>query len=100
VGTTCSGARSATRELLVSQEESAENLMEVYPNPAKDELHFSFGEMFEGGTLKIVDAIGKERVIQLKEPQGKLDISLYTPGLYIMRVNKGQRTAMKRFIKE
>jgi hypothetical protein len=100
VGTTCSGARSATQELLVSQEERAENLNEVYPNPAKDELHFSFDKSFEGGVMKIVDAIGKERTIQLKETQGTINVSAFTPGLYIMRVSKGARNAMKRFIKE
>jgi hypothetical protein len=75
-------------------------MIEVYPNPAKDELHFSFDKSFEGGVMKIVDALGKERTIQLTETQGTINVSPFTPGLYIMRVSKEKRFAIKRFIKE
>jgi uncharacterized protein YjdB len=100
VGTTCSGARSATQDFTRSEEASAEDLIELYPNPAKDALHYSFSKTFEGGVMKIVDALGKEHTIQLKETQGTINVSGFTPGLYIMRVSKEQRFAIKRFVKE
>jgi hypothetical protein len=66
----------------------------------KDELYFKFPKIFEGGSLKIIDAIGKESVLQMKNSEGKIDVSMFTPGLYILRVSKDQHSAMKRFIKE
>lgn len=94
------GARMKTdAEVAYTPEEESDEMI-VYPNPAKDELYFTVEKSFEGGSLKIVDAIGKERVIQLKDDERKINVSSFTPGLYILRVSKGKRSAVRRFVKE
>ena len=97
------GARAGARmrsEVEYTQYDEESEEMIVHPNPVKDELHFNVGKSFEGGSLKIVDAMGLERVIEFRDAEGKINVSSFTPGLYTLRVHKGQRSAVKRFVKE
>jgi uncharacterized protein YjdB/beta-glucanase (GH16 family) len=100
VGNCSAGSgRMNTHVVELKDDEGSDEII-IYPNPVKDELYFKFPKIFEGGSLKIMDAIGKESVLQLKDSAGKINVSMFTPGLYILRVSKDQRSAMKRFIKE
>jgi uncharacterized protein YjdB/beta-glucanase (GH16 family) len=100
VGTTCAGAASLPGATHIVQEDFDEDLIEVYPNPANDALHFRFAKTFDGGVITIVDAVGKERTMRVNDSKGTIDVSAFTPGLYILRVSKESRSSIKRFIKE
>jgi hypothetical protein len=91
---------SAGARMLAQEEGEQSEELSIHPNPVVDELYFNFGKSFEGGSLKIVTAIGKEEIVRQKVSSGKVNVSDLAPGLYILMVNKDQRNAMKRFVKK
>jgi uncharacterized protein YjdB len=93
------GARMRTAELSPIDEEGSEEVG-LFPNPVKEELLITIGNKFEGGTMRIMTAVGKEAIIRENISSGKIDVSALTPGFYILRVNKEKRSAIRRFIKE
>jgi hypothetical protein len=105
VGNCGAGGASARMSTAVDvaytpEEEEGSDEVVIYPNPVKDELYFTVEKSLEGGSLKIVDSVGKERVIEPKDGERKIDVSSFTPGLYILRISKRQRSAVRRFVKE
>ena len=73
----------------------------IYPNPAKSELSIEGLEDFIGGSLGIVDLLGKE--IYFSEITGlkqQIQLSRIHPGMYFIEVRKGNNKSFARFIKE
>jgi uncharacterized protein YjdB/beta-glucanase (GH16 family) len=93
----CSSGRVKTDAGLDAEDNEQ---ISLFPNPANDELSVNLTTDFEGGTVRIVDAIGREHFYALQFVSGKLDVTSLTPGLYILQVKKEQRSASKRFTKE
>ncbi len=73
----------------------------VYPNPAKSELSVEGLEAFVGGSIQIVDLLGKEiyssKIINRKK---EIQLSNINPGIYFIEVRKGNSNSFARFIKE
>jgi hypothetical protein len=55
---------SAGARMLAQEEGEQSEELSIHPNPVVDELYFNFGKSFEGGSLKIVTAIGKEEIVR------------------------------------
>jgi len=74
-----------------------QNILNVYPNPAKDELII---ESHQISTIDILNIQG-QIVIQQKLQQGKtdIDVSGLAKGLYILRLSSNDRTEVTRFVK-
>jgi uncharacterized protein YjdB len=95
----CVSGRIKTASLSAPETSENEELV-IYPNPVKDELSFNFGPEFEGGTLKIVTALGKEEIVKEKVSAGTIDVSSLSTGLYILMISKDQHKALKRFVRQ
>ena len=83
-------------------EENAALQMQVYPNPASQRVSVEVANMGEGGTLRLINAIGM--VLQTKEITDnvtEIDIPDYANGLYtiIYTDDKNNRAAVK-FVKQ
>lgn len=75
--------------------ETLENKISIFPNPAKDVLNFS--EAFSN--IKISDASGK-LIIQNLKPEKSLNISKLTKGVYfVSAVTKSGKTVNLKFVK-
>ncbi|MCC5945320.1 MAG: T9SS type A sorting domain-containing protein, partial [Bernardetiaceae bacterium] len=78
----------------------------LYPNPSTERISFSLKNNFEGEySIKIYDVLGREITgfKQVKEGaflQGKLDISNYANGVYILELSNNKESLQKRFLKE
>lgn len=60
----------------------------VYPNPSKNMVYFDMNELMSGGSIEIVDVVGK--VIysnNLKDNTHAVDVSSFNSGTYIYRVH-------------
>lgn len=80
--------------------------LQLYPNPAKDQVHLSFstGSSSEA-VLSILDLSGKTvRSIRLQNLNGRfeddLDISRLADGTYMLRIESSEGTAVRRIVKQ
>ncbi|MDP6908774.1 MAG: T9SS type A sorting domain-containing protein, partial [Flavobacteriales bacterium] len=71
--------------------------VQLYPNPAIDELNYSSSERIEG--LRIYDVFGKELILNFNLTSGQLDISKLKEGLYFLEVESESGISVKRFSK-
>ncbi|GAA0892705.1 hypothetical protein GCM10009122_23840 [Fulvivirga kasyanovii] len=75
--------------------------IEVYPNPAGDQIKVTSIPFNENYLLEIRNVYGKDifnrRVIH--GDQLILDTSSYMPGVYILKVTKGAKSEYTQFIK-
>ncbi len=73
---------------------------EIYPNPVTDILRIHYGDFSFGPELeiRIYDAWG--RILgQWKSKTDQIDISSYSPGLYIFELRDSKQRTRKKFIK-
>jgi photosystem II stability/assembly factor-like uncharacterized protein len=75
-----------------------ESFVTVYPNPVKDNLTV---ESMQKSTIEILNVQGQTILRQTTE-QGKtdIDISRLTKGIYILRLNSSDKTAVTKIVKE
>lgn len=85
-------------------EASAENSVQLFPNPATDQLTFSLTEELANGTksIEIYDALGKNvKTVNVSSEQTKINVAELARGVYTCRlVNSSNQTIVKRFVKE
>ncbi|HNW89671.1 MAG TPA: T9SS type A sorting domain-containing protein [Bacteroidales bacterium] len=79
-------------------ENSIENGISIYPNPANNYITLEFAQKciieisnIQGQLIKILSVIGN---------QSNIDISTFPSGLYIMKVKTEKGVAVKKFVKE
>jgi hypothetical protein len=78
--------------------------LRIYPNPAKNTLTISTGEIFRGGMLvELYDVSGKKAgSFQLKSAGNTtnftIDISKLPGGLYFMKIHLGESTEVRKII--
>jgi len=82
----------------INEENSIENIVSVYPNPANNNITI---ESLQKSTIEILNIQG-QTILQQKIQQGKtdIDISSLAKGIYILRVTSNDKTALTRIIKE
>lgn len=70
------------------------NTIKVFPNPFQDELAFSG---LETGSITIYDAMGK--VIYASGFTNHVDTSAFANGLYVVKIQNGPQTTIKKLLK-
>jgi Zn-dependent metalloprotease len=79
---------------------TAQNGLNVYPNPAHDNLTVSADHPITG--IQVIDLIGKTVILQ--DPNGEktaqVDISSLPAGVYFVKVNAGETQKLVRIIKQ
>jgi hypothetical protein len=85
-------------------EATAENSVQLFPNPAADQLTFSLTEELANSTksIEIYDALGKNvKTVNVSSEQTKINVAELARGVYTCRlVNSSNQTIVKRFVKE
>jgi hypothetical protein len=76
---------------------SAENRLTLYPNPATETIYVSSREL-AGASVSVVNVAGN-RVINTVITANSIDVSKLQPGVYIITINKGGKTIVKKFVK-
>jgi DNA repair exonuclease SbcCD nuclease subunit len=84
-------------------DQNLQNAIQVYPNPAKDEITLSMPSSPEQYQISITDIQGKETGLKLDLPKGvsstSLIISGWLPGHYHIRIENGNNLAIKQIVK-
>ncbi len=76
--------------------------VDLFPNPAENELTLSFAKPFSNATITVFDANGLIRMtrpVSSTDQLLRVDISGLGPGIYNIRIGTSAVYAMKRFIK-
>jgi len=82
------------------------NGLVLFPNPATNELSFTFEAPFKSVYLELYDVTGKEvkayEFLDLKDEnyQNTIDISNLTNGLYFCKFSNGKKQITRKFIKQ
>lgn len=73
--------------------------LQVYPNPAENNLFISSPEKISN--VQIIDVLGKTQMTQSYSiDKVKLDVSTLTPGVYFVKVISGSDQKLIRFVKQ
>ncbi|HTJ51042.1 MAG TPA: glycosyl hydrolase 53 family protein [Cyclobacteriaceae bacterium] len=91
-------AREITEEPIDNQQSRT---FVVYPNPAEDQLKITLPDDYKGGHCKIYNNAGEALIS--KKIEGKtsvIELTAIPAGLYIVKVNNGERTLSAKFIKK
>ena len=76
----------------------------LYPNPASEFVYLNFNSVSEGPVnIQIVNSIGqlvKQRPVNASKGQNqfKIHVNDISPGIYIVRINKGDLNITKKFV--
>lgn len=72
----------------------------LFPNPAKDLLQVELAPAYDTKTTKliIIDMLGKEIFSSVNT--SSIDVSAFAPGVYILKLNDGQKTESLKFMKK
>ncbi|MBX3163177.1 MAG: T9SS type A sorting domain-containing protein, partial [Bacteroidetes bacterium] len=78
--------------------------LSVYPNPANSILNIESPLSPKGGTIKIVDVLGKEMLnekLRIENGAAQINVSELKSGIYFLQVyEKGKLLAVQKVIKE
>ena len=106
--TTADGSKKATCVVTVKntvgiKENSLNNLVSIYPNPATDIVTIDSGNGSEKGAarVQIVDLLGKQVFESVKEtqiPVLQINTSKFGKGIYIVNITKGSEKTCKKLI--
>jgi len=88
-------------ELGVIQRIPSSNQINIYPNPASEEIHIVLPEVNQEGTLRILSLTGQEmRTIPLTGQQTiTIDLFTYTAGIYLIDVRSADGHYQKKIVK-
>jgi bacillolysin len=75
-------------------------VLEVYPNPASNELRLSLPGNAEVVSVQVQDVRGAASAGVKYEGNGRLNISSLAKGMYTLTVSDGQKVFHQRFVKE
>jgi hypothetical protein len=79
---------------------NAVSLMTIFPNPASDNLTFSFSDNISFIKINIFSLIGNQEFSSIvTAPQNTIDISWLKPGIYFFEAKSGNKTYREKFIK-
>ena len=86
-------------EVLSTDEDITENLINIYPNPTSGILNIDPGQLSNVKTITITDHVGK--VVKTISPdQTSVDVSNLQYGIYNVRVVTEKRILVERFVKQ
>ena len=82
---------------------SAGNLLEIFPNPVKDELQIKLPEAGFSGIFTLIDVSGrtiKTRSFSTEQESLYLDVRTLAPGWYLLQLKSNNIFYQSRFLKE
>ena len=79
--------------------ETADPALRVYPNPVASTLTLQSNEDLSGTTISVHDKLGNH-VMSNVLTGNSVDVSALPPDTYIIRITKGNRQIIKRFVKK
>jgi hypothetical protein len=75
--------------------------LQLYPNPATDQLMVSVPGTHPQGQVQVIDAHGALVLSRsIKDASTTLDVGMLAPGLYLVRVQDGAKYLSARFMKQ
>ncbi len=79
-----------------------ENELNIYPNPASENITINYTSTSKNVSIKIYDTTGKlvKRIDNIKSGENTINISELENGLYLLNLQDGDNSATKRFIKQ
>lgn len=78
----------------------SENIFNIYPNPASDFIQVDFEESDQShGFIEIIDLHGKSFINEKIYGNEKIDVSKLSYGVYFLKLIKGNRVEVAKFIK-
>lgn len=77
---------------------TANNVLQVYPNPVLNELRFRSTEDLTGALIKVYDFSGRE-VFQTRNANNRMNVTRLSAGVYTVTVIKNGKLISGRFIK-
>lgn len=102
--TRVSGARTADSDeapstnMTSSLNADAQDLLQLFPNPVENQLNITSNYDLSGGSVKIIDAMGKE--VAVYNNTNSIDVSSLEAGIYtLMAITTDNQTLTKRFVK-
>ncbi len=93
----------STHALSIGGDVSEKRLVEIYPNPAEDELNIELNDKVSiGGTLEVLGVDGKVLKTKSVDQTGVTTIKLdgIAPGMYLLRFSNDSHRELTRFIKK
>ena len=70
--------------------------LEVYPNPAKNELNISLRKLSENSAIELYDTQGKLVMEQPLKARQQLDVAHLTKGIYILKIGDWRGQIIKQ----
>ena len=74
--------------------------LQVYPNPARGELRVEYGRTGVPVQLSILNLLGSELYRVRFTDHAEVDISRFAPGIYLLKVEDGSDSVIRKFIRE
>ena len=84
-------------DITLSIVENEFNAIQIYPIPTKSVLNILSNNMIDA--IEVFDLLGK-KIMHLEKPSNKIDISHFTEGLYLLKIQIENKTILKRIIKK
>lgn len=98
---TCLDTSACIAVIDVSTQQLDFSSLEIYPNPAKDQITIALANVQSGVTAKIVDVAGKlQSTHSIKNQNQIVDISQLASGIYFIEIVSNNTRITKRFYKE
>jgi len=87
--------------LITATENISSGRIDVYPNPATDELRISTSSIVDG-TIAVYNVLGEKMLEEKLNISGRtiLNIKMLTSGVYFINVTDGERSFVGKFVKE
>ena len=80
---------------------SLDNLVVLYPNPAKDKINISLSNTLNIATTNVYDVTGKLILSKnLNNAESQMDVSQLQTGIYFIKIETENASITKRFIKQ
>ena len=78
----------------------SESIFNIYPNPTSDFIYISFeGSDLNQGFMEITDLQGKAVLKAEIYGNAKIDVSKFSYGVYFLKLIKGRKVEIAKFIK-
>jgi hypothetical protein len=75
--------------------------MTLYPNPSNGQVTLQWADTFHGTGIEVTDLQGKAVLRQTTDlNQATLDVSGLAAGLYVVKVQAGDKSAVRKLVKE
>lgn len=91
------GATNSSNFIVTTSTDNTADLFKVYPNPVKDRLHVSLIG-FEAQSFEIHNMLGQQ--VMKGAYAETIDVSSLEEGVYMIQLNIGEKSKVKRFIKK